>query len=851
MNYYCCDEIRRRRADEQGLNGIEFLQVIDEEAKTYLNLPGNDWEAWRQRILVVHMVNEKHLGDLKPENVLIEGGQRIKNIVVTEVKHTPPSKTLEIRLDRSGDFSPYRLRFIKRKNTTAPPENIDSRLACVQFSFKVECPSDFDCASRTECPGPARKEPAINYLAKDYASFRQLVLDRMAAIIPDWQDRNAADMGMVLVELLAYVGDHLSYQQDATMTEAYLGTARRRISLRRHARLMDYRISEGHNARTWVHLTVRKDSGELPKGTTLLTRTSFTEKKLGSKDKESAIDEAAFVFETTTSLRGLFVKHNEIKFYTWSDRSCCLPRGATSATLRGHYPNLQAGDFLLLEEAKGPKNGNPADANPERRHIVRLKEVRAFKVVDGADVPLDDPVEKQEITEITWFEDDRLPFPLCVSAVVASQSADGNQEEYQDDISVVRGNMVPADHGCTVDWSDRSEDWPVPEPSMYYAASIGGDPCRDEDPESVPIRYRPRLLEGPLTHANDFDVSAEDDDEIRTSATSFLNWDGKSAKPQIWLKATKENMETNWNVQRDLLSSRSNDSHFVAEVDDEGHAILRFGDGTHGERPDHRDKFQVKYRIGNGATGNIGAEALTHIVTDDGKLDISEVTNPLPAKCGRDPESAEDIRQRVPIAFRTTERAVTVEDYATLAERLKGVQRAAATSRWTGSWNTVFVSIDRRDGLEVDKEFRHKMLRHLETYRCAGYDVEVNSPIFVALKIVMEVCVDPDHLRGHVKQALLEKFSADRLPNGTLGLFHPDNYTFGQSVYSSPLISAAQKTPGVTSARLVTFERQRSSDKTPLEKGVLPIGRLEVARLDNDPNFRENGEFQLILRGGQ
>ncbi len=68
---------------------------------------------------------------------------------------------------------------------------------------------------------------------------------------PAWTETHAADLGVALVEALAYAADHLSYQQDAVSTEAYIGTARSRISLRRHARLVDYQISEGCNARTW------------------------------------------------------------------------------------------------------------------------------------------------------------------------------------------------------------------------------------------------------------------------------------------------------------------------------------------------------------------------------------------------------------------------------------------------------------------------------------------------------------------------------------------------------------------------------------------------------------------------
>ena len=138
-------------------------------------------------------------------------------------------------------------------------KGIDSHYDHADFSFKVNCPSDLDCALPVNCPPPALDEPDINYLAKDYASFRQLMLDRLALIMPDWQERHVPDLGIMLVEVLAYVGDHLSYYQDAVATEAYLDTARQRISVRRHARLVDYRLHEGCNARAWVCVKTDQD----------------------------------------------------------------------------------------------------------------------------------------------------------------------------------------------------------------------------------------------------------------------------------------------------------------------------------------------------------------------------------------------------------------------------------------------------------------------------------------------------------------------------------------------------------------------------------------------------------------
>jgi hypothetical protein len=93
-----------------------------------------------------------------------------------------------------------------------PPLGYDPVLSEINFSFKVECPSDFDCKPKCICPPAPRAEPDINYLAKDYASFRQLMLDRMALLSPQWTERNAADLGVALVEAVAFVGDYLSYQ---------------------------------------------------------------------------------------------------------------------------------------------------------------------------------------------------------------------------------------------------------------------------------------------------------------------------------------------------------------------------------------------------------------------------------------------------------------------------------------------------------------------------------------------------------------------------------------------------------------------------------------------------------------
>ena len=80
----------------------------------------------------------------------------------------------------------------------AATARLDPFFAAVEFSFKVECPSDFDCKPKRICPPERLPEPEIDYLAKDYNSFRQLMLNRMAVLTPQWRERNPADLGAAI-----------------------------------------------------------------------------------------------------------------------------------------------------------------------------------------------------------------------------------------------------------------------------------------------------------------------------------------------------------------------------------------------------------------------------------------------------------------------------------------------------------------------------------------------------------------------------------------------------------------------------------------------------------------------------
>jgi hypothetical protein len=171
--------------------------------------------------------------------------------------------------------------------------------------------------------------------------------------------------------------------------------------------------------------------------------------------------------------------------------------------------------------------------------------------------------------------------------------------------------------------------------------------------------------------------------------------------------------------------------------------------------------------------------------------------------------------------------------------------------RWTGSWHTMFVTVDRTGGAPLDATLRTGLTNYLDRFRMAGHDVDFEEPVRVSLQLSLHVCVAPGYFRADVKQGLLDLFSAGLRRDGTRGQFHPDNFSFGDIVYLSPLLAAARAIPGVSSVAAKTFGRQNDDDPLPLEDGRLKLGPREIARLDNDPNFPEHGVLTLELHGGK
>jgi len=801
-------ERRRAEAITKGLNGIDFVDVAaDRETLTvyfFLAAP-----------------KETH-----HRHYAVSGGTYARNLKIAEVRHAEgddPARSdcLKIRVDRQGDFSTYRFSVVDLAG-------FDPLFRSVAFTFGRSPDIVVDPApnDRVSAAVPLA-QPDLDYLAKDFDSFRQLILDRFALNLPSWSETHLPDIGITLVDLLAYVGDQLSYYQDAVATEAYLDTARFRISARRHARLVDYKIAEGCNARAFISIETSPDENA--------TSPSALEYSAPAGNVSFTTSADSAIFEPLGDAPVTVVPaRSRIEIYTWGESIRALTAGATNATLCDTPDwalanSLRRDSLLLFEEMIGPATGSALDADPTHRCVVRLTSVAATpdpSDASGKKMRGDiDPVTGQTILEVAWGIEDRLPFSLRLTTHDAQGTPIPN-------VSVARGNIVLVDHGQTLASSE----------------AIG----------TVPVSgaFRPKLAQPNLTYR-----AAPPD--VQCSAAAAVRQDPRAATAQIIsLRSTAVDpitgiagRTTTWTANYDLLESGSEDNDYVVEMDDNRYANLRFGDGTLGARPETCAVFTARYRIGNGLAGNVGRETIVRMNVNPAVPGFPgagvTVRNPLAGTGGTDPEPVAQIKLRAPQAATTgLERAVTPADYATTAEQNPAVFRAAAVLRRNGTRQTVRVALDPLGTETVSEALLTNVAAKLETVRSIGQDVEVVPAVYVPIDLELSVSVLPGYLQEYVAAALRDVFSNRLLPDGTSGVFHPRNLGFGQAIAVNNLTAAAQAVTGVQTATVKRLARLLDeSEGTVPPSGILQLGPLEVARLDNDPNAPENGVFRLVMSG--
>jgi hypothetical protein len=492
-----------------------------------------------------------------------------------------------------------------------------------------------------------------------------------------------------------------------------------------------------------------------------------------------------------------------------------------------------------LEETRGSVTGSFADADPTHRHAVRLTDA----------IPGSDPLTGKRIWAIEWNPEDALPFDLRLSVRTPAPECAVKPA------AVARGNVVLVDHGVTV---DDKNTWVVDvEPGEPCCLCDGANSAQQVQAKPLAIE----LSQQPVTHAEPLEPGS-------SSASALMQRDARAAVPAVWLDQElaandgsaplppKRTSDFGWRAAIDLLGSAPTDKCFAVEIENDGIAHLRFGDGLHGAQPEAGWRFRARQRVGNGPAGNVGRDSIVWISFKRGRLSGMKLTprNPLAASGGTAPESIEHVKLYAPHAYgRILERAVAAADYAQLAADDPRVQGAFAELQWTGSWYEVSVALDTIVRYNVD-DVVPQVSSSLERARRIGHDLRVVAARSVPLEIELEICVESHHLRGDVEQAAQAILSTRILTDGSRGMFHPDELQFGADISGSRIVAAVQAIDGVTHVELTRLARLYATEgdaKRSLEDNLIAIAPNEIAQLEADPNFPERGSLTLRLKGGR
>jgi hypothetical protein len=149
----------------------------------------------------------------------------------------------------------------------------------------------------------------------------------------------------------------------------------------------------------------------------------------------------------------------------------------------------------------------------------------------------------------------------------------------------------------------------------------------------------------------------------------------------------------------------------------------------------------------------------------------------------------------------------------------------------------------------LSPELRAAVAAHLEPLRLIGEDIEIRPPVFVPLRIVLSVCADPEIWLDDVRFVLEQEFSDGYTPDGRLGFFHPDAWTFGQTLHASQILGRLEQVPGIAFARSVRLRRWDAP--TPGQRDRIDVGPNEIIRVHNDPDHMELGSIVFDLGGGR
>jgi len=359
-----------------------------------------------------------------------------------------------------------------------------------------------------------------------------------------------------------------------------------------------------------------------------------------------------------------------------------------------------------------------------------------------------------------------------------------------------------------------------------------------------------------LIHGNIFSTNLRF--KLKNPGVAFVSDTSQAYKAkstlQVWVDGEK------WEETDDLLECGAFEKCFLVNIDDDGFTEIQFGDGIHGKKPYPWSTIEAKYRISMGSHGNVGEKILTEFDSETYDF-IKFLENPIPATDGVEAESLFEAKTMGPNQLKVQERAITTSDYSDLVKnKFKEIKDAKTQFIYTGSWNTIKVSIDLNKSL-LDEHILHEVIQYVNKIKMVGHEVQIQLAEYVYPDINITIFVERGYNVEDI-ESRLNLILGDNVDDvGNKGFFHSDNFSFGTPLYVSKLFDVIEQIPGINYIVMNRFrkfygdledEQKRDSlTKRNLKQGYIPIDEHQILRMENNPKHPEKGRlvvnFEKIL----
>ena len=302
-----------------------------------------------------------------------------------------------------------------------------------------------------------------------------------------------------------------------------------------------------------------------------------------------------------------------------------------------------------------------------------------------------------------------------------------------------------------------------------------------------------------------------------------------------------------WTQVTHMIDYGPYDQVFTATTDASGIVFITFGDGVSGQIPTNGYEIRALYSVGGGGISNVSPLTLTSIVYIPGYThtdlvsfqSIVTVTNLSAAIGGSDPEALDQIRYSAPLALRANNRAVSLEDFRSLALQVGNVGKA---NPYASVWTSVTIYIaptrtatdsDLAPGLDSMgaptleyTALAANVTEFLSDKTLLGTTVSIQPPVYADVVVDITYTKQPQYTDAEIQAAIQNKMVTE---------FGYINNYFQQTIYPQDVEYVLQQVTGVKNAYLTLLHRVAGSGVTTLVGAANEIFRFQESNTSVSP----------------